>query len=98
MAAVSCFYEFFYTRKKLSKFSQNPNWKNASNYVAKRYMKEEDRNTYFDDVKLQMDSKLWGEEYNKLSVPKKVKRPVVLHCQFLMQFLFLRLTSVRRTL
>ena len=36
-------------------------------------MKEEDRETYFDDVKLQMDSKLWGEEYNKLNVPKKVK-------------------------
>jgi hypothetical protein len=60
------------SRKKLSTFSQNPNWKNASNYVAKRYMKEAGRETYFDDVKLQMDSKLWGEEYSKLSVPKKV--------------------------
>lgn len=62
-----------YARKKLSKFSQRPDWKNASNYVAKRYMKEVSRETYFEDVKLQMDSKLWGEEYNKLDmVPKKV--------------------------
>lgn len=61
-----------YRMKKLSKFSQHPNWKNASNYVAKRYMKAVERETYFDDVKLQMDSKLWGEEYSKLRVPKKV--------------------------
>ncbi len=63
-------------RKKLSKFSQNPNWKNASNYVAKCYMKEASVETYFDDVKLQMDSKLWGEEYSKLNIPKKVGRRV----------------------
>ncbi len=65
---------FFITlRKKLSKFSQHPDWQNASNYVAKRYMKEVSRETYFEDVKLQMDSKLWGEKYNKLDVvPKKV--------------------------
>ncbi len=62
-----------HNRKKLSKFSQHPDWLNASNYVAKRYMKEASRETYFEDVKLQMDSKLWGEEYNKLEVvPKKV--------------------------
>lgn len=59
-------------RKKLSKFSQNPNWQNASNYVAKHYKKEVPRETYYDDVKLQMDSKLWGEEYSKLNIPKKV--------------------------
>ena len=59
-------------RKKLSKFSQKPNWKNASNYVAKRYMKPVDLDTYFEDVKLQMDSKLWGDRYSRLSVPKKV--------------------------
>ena len=63
---------FVSNRKKLSTFAQHPNWKNASNYVAKRYMREAKRWTYFDDVKLQMDSKLWGEEYSKLDVPKKV--------------------------
>jgi len=64
---------FSFFRKKLSKFSQNPDWKNASNYVAKRYIKPASRETYFEDVKLQMDSKLWGEEYNKMGVvPKKV--------------------------
>ena len=59
-------------RKKLSKFSQHPDWRNASNYVAKRYMKEAGRQVYFQDVKLQMDAKLWGEEYNKHKPPKKV--------------------------
>ena len=35
---------------------------------------EEDtpREMYFDDVKLQMDAKLWGEEYNRHNPPKKV--------------------------
>ncbi len=70
-------------RKKLSKFSQNPNWRNASNYVAKRYMKEVKRETYFDDVKLQMDSKLWGEEYSKLDIPKKVRVSTLSLCQSL---------------
>ena len=59
-------------RKKLSKFVQHPDWNNASNYVAKCYMKEAPRDVYFEDVKLQMDSKLWGEKYNQLAVPKKV--------------------------
>ena len=59
-------------RKKLSKFVQHPDWNNASNYVAKCYMKEAPRDVYFEDVKLQMDSKLWGEKYNQLTVPKKV--------------------------
>ena len=60
-------------RKKLSKFVQHPDWNNASNYVAKCYMKEAPRDVYFEDVKLQMDSKLWGEKYNQLTVPKKVR-------------------------
>ena len=30
------------------------------------------RNTYYEDVKLQMDAKLWGEEYNRHNPPKKV--------------------------
>ena len=60
-------------RKKLSKFSTHPDWRNASNYVAKRYMKEAGRQVYFQDVKLQMDAKLWGEEYNKHGPPKKVQ-------------------------
>ena len=60
-------------RKKLSKFSHNPDWKkHASNYVAKRYIKEEPRETYFEDTKLQMEAKLCGEEYNKMNPPKKV--------------------------
>lgn len=60
------------TRKKLSNFTKTRNWKHAGNHVAKRYINEVDRKTYFDDVVLQMDAKLWGEEYNRHSPPKKV--------------------------
>ena len=55
-------------------------WKSdCNNYVAKRYTEDyhEDgecvpRETYFDDIRLQMDAKLWGEEYNRHNPPKKV--------------------------
>ena len=40
--------------------------------VAKKYMDTVDRNIYFEDVKLQCDAKLWGEEYNRHNPPKKV--------------------------
>ena len=47
--------------------------RDSNNYVAKSYMDEATpRETYFDDVKLQMDAKLWGEEYNRHNPPKKV--------------------------
>ncbi|KAM4524355.1 eukaryotic elongation factor 2 kinase isoform 2-T2 [Odontesthes bonariensis] len=58
--------------KKLSNFSHSSNWKMASNYVAKRYMETVDRNVYFEDVRLQMEAKLWGEEYNRHRPPKQV--------------------------
>uniref|UniRef100_A0A8C9XEA0 Eukaryotic elongation factor 2 kinase n=1 Tax=Sander lucioperca TaxID=283035 RepID=A0A8C9XEA0_SANLU len=58
--------------KKLSNFSHCSNWKSASNYVTKRYMETVDRNVYFEDVKLQMEAKLWGEEYNRHRPPKQV--------------------------
>uniref|UniRef100_A0AAX7SDI9 Eukaryotic elongation factor 2 kinase n=1 Tax=Astatotilapia calliptera TaxID=8154 RepID=A0AAX7SDI9_ASTCA len=58
--------------KKLSNFSHSSNWKSASNYVAKRYMETVDRNVYFEDVRLQMEAKLWGEEYNRHRPPKQV--------------------------
>ena len=48
------------------------NWKHAANYVAKSYIDKVPRNMYFDDVRLQMDAKLWGEEYNRYNPPKKV--------------------------
>ena len=35
-------------------------------------METVDRNIYFEDVKLQCDAKLWGEEYNRHNPPKKV--------------------------
>lgn len=47
-------------------------WKHAPNYVAKKYLENVDRQVYFEDVKLQMDAKLWGEEFNRHNPPKKV--------------------------
>ena len=44
----------------------------ATNYVAKSYIENVDRDTYFQDVKLQMDAKVWGEEYDRHNPPKKV--------------------------
>lgn len=44
----------------------------AHNYVAKSYMEKVNREVYFEDVRLQMDAKLWGEEYNRHRPPKKV--------------------------
>jgi len=47
--------------------------RDSNNYVAKRYMSSEiGRMAYFEDVKLQMDAKLWGEEFNRHNPPKKV--------------------------
>ncbi|XP_063076680.1 eukaryotic elongation factor 2 kinase [Engraulis encrasicolus] len=61
-----------YRTKKLSNFSHSSKWTSASNYVAKRYMEPVDRDVYFEDVRLQMDAKLWGEEFNRHRPPKQV--------------------------
>ncbi|XP_048187630.1 eukaryotic elongation factor 2 kinase isoform X2 [Perognathus longimembris pacificus] len=58
--------------KKLSNFLHAQQWKGASNYVAKRYIEPVDRDVYFEDVCLQMEAKLWGEEYNRHKPPKQV--------------------------
>jgi len=60
--------------KKLSNFSMSNDWaRDSNNFVAKSYMDgTTPRETYFEDVKLQMDAKLWGEEYNRHNPPKKV--------------------------
>ncbi|PVD37875.1 hypothetical protein C0Q70_00477 [Pomacea canaliculata] len=57
--------------KKLSTFC-TLDWKHAQNYVAKNYLENVERDVYFEDVKLQMEAKLWGEEYNRHNPPKKV--------------------------
>ena len=67
------FYIILCFSKKLSNFTKTRNWKHAGNHVAKNYIQEVPRKTYFDDVILQMDAKLWGEEYNRHFPPKKVK-------------------------
>lgn len=62
--------------KKLPEIFHNQrtpeNWAKAPNYVAKSYLNEVDRKIYFSDVQLQMDAKLWGEEFNRHNPPKKV--------------------------
>ncbi|XP_068941037.1 eukaryotic elongation factor 2 kinase isoform X3 [Petaurus breviceps papuanus] len=58
--------------KKLSNFLHTQHWKGASNYVAKRYIETVNRDVYFEDVRLQMEAKLWGEEYNRHKPPKQV--------------------------
>lgn len=35
-------------------------------------MEDVDKSVYFEDVKLQIDAKLWAEEYNRHNPPKKV--------------------------
>ena len=48
-------------------------WSQASNYVAKSYKDPTvPRQRYYDDVKLQMDAKLWAEIYNRHNPPKKI--------------------------
>ncbi|XP_005405140.1 PREDICTED: eukaryotic elongation factor 2 kinase isoform X2 [Chinchilla lanigera] len=58
--------------KKLSNFLHAQQWTGASNYVAKRYIETVARDVYFEDVRLQMEAKLWGEEYNRHKPPKQV--------------------------
>lgn len=36
-------------------------------------METVDRNVYFEDVRLQMEAKLWGEEYSRHRPPKQVQ-------------------------
>uniref|UniRef100_A0A1I8FCD7 Alpha-type protein kinase domain-containing protein n=1 Tax=Macrostomum lignano TaxID=282301 RepID=A0A1I8FCD7_9PLAT len=42
----------------------------ACNYVAKKYIEEVDNSVYFEDVRLQMNAKLWAQEYNRHQPPK----------------------------
>uniref|UniRef100_A0A0K0EF31 Eukaryotic elongation factor 2 kinase n=1 Tax=Strongyloides stercoralis TaxID=6248 RepID=A0A0K0EF31_STRER len=61
-----------YRLKKMSNFATDTDWKLAMNYVCKRYIQDVDRNVLFEDVRLQMDSKLWAEEFNRHNPPKKI--------------------------
>ena len=49
------------------------NWDHAANYVAKCYIDPKvPRENYFNDVRLQMDAKLWAQMYNYYNPPKKI--------------------------
>ncbi|KAF7232244.1 hypothetical protein EG68_09451 [Paragonimus skrjabini miyazakii] len=59
--------------KKLSNFTQSEEWSHAANFVAKRYIDHVEPRVYFDDVRLQMDAKLWAEEFSRQpAILKKV--------------------------
>lgn len=62
---------FVCSRKKVP---ENGDWRSASNYVAKRYLSPVQSSVYLDDVRLQMEAKLWSEAFNKQNPPKKVIR------------------------
>ncbi len=55
-------------RKKLP---DDGGWDAAYNYVAKRYLSSVESSVYLDDVRLQMEAKLWAEEFNRHDPPKK---------------------------
>ncbi|VDM35353.1 unnamed protein product [Hydatigera taeniaeformis] len=57
---------------RLKKLPGNGDWSAASNYVAKRYISPVSSSVYLDDVRLQMEAKLWAEAFNKQNPPKKV--------------------------
>ena len=57
---------------KLGNFSMKTDWAHASNVVLKQYLEEVDPSVLFDDVKLQMEAKLWSNLYNKRSPPKQI--------------------------
>ncbi|PAV72425.1 hypothetical protein WR25_19379 [Diploscapter pachys] len=61
-----------YRLKKLSTLSRSNDWTHAHNYVAKKYIQDVGRQVLFEDVKLQMDAKLWAEEFNRYNPPKKI--------------------------
>lgn len=61
-----------YRLKKLGSRGKNDDWDHAQNYVAKKYIRSVDKEVLFEDVKLQMDSKLWAEEFNRHHPPKKI--------------------------
>ncbi|CAB3402088.1 unnamed protein product [Caenorhabditis bovis] len=61
-----------YRMKKISSLGGSQDWSLAQNYVAKKYINQVDRRVLFDDVRLQMDAKLWAEEYNRYNPPKKI--------------------------
>ncbi|KFD52577.1 hypothetical protein M514_06611 [Trichuris suis] len=61
-----------YRLKKSDKNDNTADWGHEMNYVAKRYITDVNRETYFEDVRLQMDAKLWAEEFNRHNPPKKI--------------------------
>nr|CDS26521.1 eukaryotic elongation factor 2 kinase [Hymenolepis microstoma] len=57
---------------RLKKAPSNGDWSAASNYVAKQFISPVSSSVYMDDVRLQMEAKLWAEAFNRQDPPKKV--------------------------
>lgn len=72
---VYFFWFHFYPRLNINLrlFFLVQDWRrDSNNAVIKRFIQPVDRQTYFDEVKLQMDAKLWGEEFNRHHPPKQI--------------------------
>ncbi|CBY34062.1 unnamed protein product [Oikopleura dioica] len=61
-----------YRAQKLGNFSMKSDWKYASNVVLKKYIEDVDKSVLFEDITLQMESKIWANEYNRRNPPKKI--------------------------
>ena len=61
-----------YRAQKLGNFSLKSDWKYSSNVVLKKYIEDVDKSVLFEDITLQMESKLWANEYNRRNPPKKI--------------------------
>ena len=48
-----------------------------------------DRKVYFEDVQLQMDAKLWGEEYNRHRPPKQVVVMMMMMMRMMMMMMMM---------
>jgi hypothetical protein len=46
--------------------------RDSNNAIVKRFIQPVPREMYFDEVRLQMDTKLWGEEFNRHHPPKQI--------------------------
>jgi hypothetical protein len=65
---------------RMKKLSQQPNrgfhalnWRQANNYVIKRYKDpNEPPETYFNDVRMQMEAAYWASLFNLMNPPRKI--------------------------
>ena len=82
-----------YRAQKLGNFSLKADWKYASNVVLKKYIEEVEKSVLFEDVTLQMEAKLWANEYNRRNPPKKIDVMQICIVQLIGNSFFIDLSS-----